>query len=487
MFSITNVLIKDFCLLCLSKLYKQIERDDNMYGHPAEPFKIKVVEPLKMTTKSERTEFIEKAYYNLFNLHSQNVYIDLLSDSGTNAMSDYQWSGMMLGDEAYAGSRNYYNLQDTIQDIMGFPYFVPTHQGRAAENILLSILVNEGDYIPNNMHFDTTKAHVLHKKGHPINLVIDEAFDPTSQHPFKGNMDLEKLVSFIESIGVENIPLILITITCNSGGGQPVSLENIKDVSEIAKKYKLPFYIDACRFAENAYFIKQREEEYENHSIREIVKKIFSYADGCTMSAKKDAIVNIGGFLALRDEKLYQEASSLAVLFEGFPTYGGLAGRDLEAISRGLQEGIEESYLSYRIGQTNYLGQELLNHGIPIIEPPGGHAIYLDVKRFLPHLSQDVFPAQALGVELYIETGVRGVEIGTVLAGRIPETGEHDYPELELLRLTIPRRVYTKNHMDVVVKGLESIYERRETIQGLKLIYESNILRHFTARFSKLD
>jgi tyrosine phenol-lyase len=457
-----------------------------MQNYPAEPFKIKVVEPLKMTTKDERKEYIKEANYNLFSLSSDKVYIDLLTDSGTNAMSDYQWAGMMLGDESYAGSKNFFNLKETIEDILGFPFFVPTHQGRAAENLLLSLLVNENDYIPNNMHFDTTKAHVLHKKGHPIDLVIDEAYDSTSNYPFKGNMDLSKLETFIQNKGTDKIPLILLTITCNSGGGQPVSMENIKGVSQIAKKYNLPFYIDACRFAENAFFIKQRENGYKDTSIKQIVREMFSYADGCTMSAKKDAIVNIGGFLALRDENLFQKASSLAVLFEGFPTYGGLAGRDLEAISRGLQEVIQESYLTYRIGQTNYLGQKLLEANIPIMEPPGGHAIYIDAKRFLPHLSQDEFPAQALGVELYVESGVRGVEIGTVLAGRDPVTGEHDYPELELLRLTIPRRVYTNNHMDVVVNGLKNIYERKESITGLEITYEPEILRHFTAQFKKL-
>jgi tyrosine phenol-lyase len=457
-----------------------------MQNYPAEPFKIKVVEPLKMTTKDERKEYIKEANYNLFSLSSDKVYIDLLTDSGTNAMSDYQWAGMMLGDESYAGSKNFFNLKETIEDILGFPFFVPTHQGRAAENLLLSLLVNENDYIPNNMHFDTTKAHVLHKKGHPIDLVIDEAYDSTSNYPFKGNMDLSKLETFIQNKGTDKIPLILLTITCNSGGGQPVSMENIKGVSKIAKKYNLPLYIDACRFAENAFFIKQREDGYKDTSIKEIVREMFSYSDGCTMSAKKDAIVNIGGFIALRDENLFQKASSLAVLFEGFPTYGGLAGRDLEAISRGLQEVIQESYLTYRIGQTNYLGQKLLEANIPIMEPPGGHAIYIDAKRFLPHLSQDEFPAQALGVELYVESGVRGVEIGTVLAGRDPVTGEHDYPELELLRLTIPRRVYTNNHMDVVVNGLKNIYERKESITGLEITYEPEILRHFTAQFKKL-
>ncbi len=453
---------------------------------PAEPFRIKVVEPIKMTTKEERAELVREAGFNLFSLKSSEVYIDLLTDSGTGAMSDYQWAGMMLGDESYAGSKNYYNLEKAIKNILGFPYFVPTHQGRAAENLLLSLLVNENDYIPNNMHFDTTKAHVLHKKGIPVDLVIDEAYDPTNNYPFKGNMDLTKLENFILDKGTDVIPLIILTITCNSGGGQPVSMENIKGVSDIAKKYKIPFYIDACRFSENAFFIKTREPGYEKKSIKEIVKETFSYADGCTMSAKKDAIVNIGGYLALRDKDLHQKASSLAVLFEGFPTYGGLAGRDLEAIARGLEEVTEESYLNYRIGQVKYLGDKLIEAGIPIIEPPGGHAIYIDASRFLPNIPQKEFPAQALGVELYIESGVRGVEIGTVLAGRDPRTGDHDYPKLELLRLTIPRRVYTNNHMDVVVEGLKKIYQRKDKISGLEITYESDILRHFTAKFKKI-
>lgn len=453
----------------------------------AEPFRIKMVEPIRMTTREEREKLIADAGYNLFGLRSQDVYIDLLTDSGTGAMSEYQWAGLMLGDESYAGSKNYFHLAETIQDIMGFPYFVPTHQGRAAENLLLSLLVREGQSVPNNMHFDTTKAHVLHKGGKPVNLVIDEAYDATLDHPFKGNMDIAKLREFIEETGVQNIPLIILTVTCNSGGGQPVSMANIRAVSEVAREYGIPFFIDACRFAENAYFIKQREEGYQDKSIKEIVNEMFSYADGCTMSAKKDAIVNIGGFLALRDEKLYQQACSLAVLFEGFPTYGGLAGRDLEAISRGLQEVVSEDYLEYRIGQVAYLGQKLKEAGIPIIEPIGGHAVYLDAKRFMPHIPQSEFPAQALGVELYIEAGVRGVEIGTVLSGRNPETGEHDYPKLELLRLTIPRRVYTNNHMDVVVEGCRRVYQRREQIVGLEFTYEPPILRHFTARFKRVE
>ncbi len=457
-----------------------------MNRFPAEPFRIKVVEPLKITTREERERYIREAEYNLFAIKTDHVYIDLLSDSGTNAMSDYQWSGMMLGDEAYAGSKNFFNLEKTIQELFGMPYFVPTHQGRAAENLLLSLTVKPGDYVPNNMHFDTTKGHVLHKQGIPVNLVIDEAYEPTSHHPFKGNMDIEKLEKFLQTTDLDKVPLIMITITCNSGGGQPVSLENIRQVSEVAKKYGKKLFIDACRFAENAYFIKEREAACKEMSIREIVKAVFSYADGLTMSAKKDALVNIGGFIAMRDPDFYLEARSLGVLYEGFPSYGGLAGRDLEAISRGLEEVVDENYLAYRIGQVRYLADKLLAAGIPIIEPAGGHAIYVDAKRFLPHLPQDQFPAQALGVELYIEAGVRGVEIGTVLAGRDPKTGDHDYPELELLRLTIPRRVYTNNHMDVVAEGLKAIYARRHEITGLALKYEAHILRHFTATFTRL-
>jgi tyrosine phenol-lyase len=452
----------------------------------AEPFRIKVVEPLQMTTEEQRAAIIAGTGYNLFGIPSRDVYIDLLSDSGTSAMSDQQWAGMMLGDEAYAGSRNFEHLQEAIRDVMGFQYVVPAHQGRAAENLLLTCLLKEGQYVPNNMHFDTTKAHVLNRKGRPVDLVCDEAFDPTSDYPFKGNMNVAKLDEFIAQTGVENIPLVMLTITCNSGGGQPVSMQNIREVSQVARKYNLPFFIDACRFAENAYFIKQREPGYAEKSIRAIVREMMSYADGCTMSAKKDALVNIGGFVACNDEELYREASVWAVLFEGFPTYGGIAGRDMEAIARGLQEVVEEPYLANRIGQVEYLGQSLIQAGVPVIQPIGGHAVYLDAKRFLPHLPQDQFPAQALGVELYIEGGVRGVEVGTVLAGRNPDTGDHDYPQLEMLRLTIPRRVYTNRHMDVVAQACINVYERRQSIRGLELTYEAPVLRHFTARFRRL-
>ena len=448
----------------------------------AEPFRIKVVEPVKMTTREERAEKIAAAGFNLFGLKSTEVFIDLLTDSGTSAMSDNQWAGMMLGDEAYAGSKNYFNLERTVQELTGFKHVLPTHQGRAAENLLLYVLLAAGQFVPNNMHFDTTKAHVLHKGGVPVDFVTHEAYDPTSQYPFKGDMDVVRLDAFLAEHAT-SVPLVMLTVTCNSGGGQPVSLKNIRAVSEVAKKYGKPFFIDACRFAENAYFIKQREPGYENKAIAAIVAEMFSYADGCTMSAKKDALVNIGGFLAVNDHALYQAASGLAVLFEGFPTYGGLAGRDMEAMARGLYEVIEEDYLTYRIGQVKYLGDKLLEYGVPIIEPIGGHAVYLDAKRFLPHIPQHRFPAQALGVELYIEGGVRGVEIGTNLAGRNPATGDHDYPKLEMLRLTIPRRVYTNRHMEIIAVACANVHERRAEITGLEYTFEAPILRHFTARF----
>lgn len=451
----------------------------------AEPFRIKMVEPLVMTTRKEREGLLQEAGYNLFLLPSEAVYIDLLTDSGTAAMSDNQWAGLLLGDEAYAGSRNFQHLQAAVKEVMGFEYVLPTHQGRGAENILFTTLVRgeREQYIPNNMHFDTTKAHVQHKGAKPVDLVRDIAYDPVAREPFKGDMDTEKLEAFIREKGVEKIPLVMLTITCNSGGGQPVSLANIKAVSAICKKYGIPFFIDACRFAENAYFIQQREEGYADKSIAEIVKEIFSYADGCTMSGKKDGLANIGGFLALRDEELYRQVQVWGVLFEGFPTYGGLAGRDMEVLARGLREVCREEYLRYRLDQVKYLGDRLLEAGIPIIEPVGGHAVYLDAKRFLPHLPQDQFPGQALAVALYLEGGIRGVEIGTVLAGRDTETGEHDYPQLEMVRLAIPRRVYTYRHMDAVVAAVKGVYQKREQIRGLRFTYEPPVLRHFTARF----
>jgi tyrosine phenol-lyase len=448
----------------------------------AEAYRIKVVEPVKLTTKEERKKLIKKAGYNPFLLKAEDVYIDLLSDSGTGAMSQNQWAGMMLGDEAYAGSKNFYNFESAVKDITGFKYVLPVHQGRGAENVLDSALIKTGDVIPGNMHFDTTKAHIEHKKGKAVDCTIDEACKPVSSHPFKGNVDLKKLENVIKKYTGKKIPFIVVTVTCNSAGAQPVSMENIRNVRRIASKYKIPVFIDAARYAENAYFIKKRGKGYKNKTIKEIAKEMFSYADGCTMSCKKDAIVNIGGFLAMNSKSLYQKCSSFGILFEGFPTYGGMAGRDMEAIARGLYEGIDERYLEDRIGQVEYLGNKLKENNIPIIEPVGGHAVYVDVKRFLPHIKPEGFPAHALCCELYVESGVRAVEIGTLLAGR-DETGENRIPKLEMLRLTIPRRVYTYRHMDVVVEGLKNLYKKRKEIKGLKMIYEPPILRHFTARF----
>jgi len=451
----------------------------------AEPFRIKVVEPIRRTTRAERERLVEEAGFNLFSLRSEDVFIDLLTDSGTSAMSDRQWAGIMLGDEAYAGSRNFYHLQEVVEDLFGFPYVIPTHQGRGAENVLFATVLSEGQYVPNNMHFDTTKAHVEHRGGIAVNLPIPEAYDPEADHPFKGDMDLAALDDFLKENG-EQVALTMVTITCNSGGGQPVSMANIRGVSEICKKHGIMFIIDACRFAENAFFIKEREDSYQDKDINEIVREIMSYADGCTMSGKKDALVNIGGFLALRDEDLYQQATVWGVLFEGFPTYGGLAGRDIEAMARGLEEVTDEAYLAYRIGQIRYLAGLLDDAGVPIIKPPGGHAVYLDARRFLPHVPQKTFPGQAIAIELYIEGGVRGVEIGTVLSGRDPRTGENICPELDMVRLTIPRRVYTNRHMKAIVETVKRVYQRRDGIGGLVFEYEPPVLRHFTARFKRV-
>lgn len=455
-----------------------------MPHHPVEPFRIKVVEPIHLIPPVARKEALKAAGYNVFALRAEDVYIDLMTDSGTGAMSQDQWAAIMRGDESYAGARSYYRLADAMKTIFGFEHFVPTHQGRAAENLLSSLLVKPGNRIPSNMHFDTTEGNIRSRQGIPTNLVIEEGLDPTSHHPFKGNMDLEKLTRFIEETGPENIPFGCITITNNAGGGQPVSLENIREVSKIYHKYRIPFFIDACRYAENAYFIKLREKGYQNSTIPDIVREIFSVADGAWMSSKKDAIVNIGGFLAVRDDALFQQICNELILREGFPTYGGLAGRDLEALAVGLWEGLDESYLAYRTGQTAFLGERLIQAGVPILEPPGGHAIYLDAGRLLPHIPHYEFPGQALSTALYLEGGIRSVEIGSVMfAHPDPVSGEMVYPQLELVRLAIPRRVYTASHFEYVIETIEKVAARARELHGYRLTYAPELMRHFTCRF----
>jgi tryptophanase len=458
-----------------------------MVVHPAEPFRIKMVEPIRLIGAQARLEAMRQAGYNLFALRAEDVYIDLLTDSGTGSMSQAQWGAMLQGDESYAGARSYYRLAEVMQDIFGFAHFVPTHQGRAAENILAAILVKPGNSIPSNMHFDTTDANIRARGGRPENLVNPAGLIPSDRSPFKGNMDLDRLRAFIAQTSPENIPFGTLTVTNNAGGGQPVSMANVRAVAEIYHSNHIPFFIDACRYAENAYFIKLREEGYAQKSTREIAREMFSYADGAFMSAKKDALVNIGGFLAMRDDHLYQLVSNELILREGFITYGGLAGRDLDAMAVGLQEGLDESYLAYRLGQTAYLGEKLLEAGIPIVEPPGGHAIYLDAKSLLPHIPQAELPGQALAAELYLQGGIRSVEIGSVMfAHADPDTGKMVYPELELVRLALPRRVYTQSHLDYVVEILAQVGQSRSRLRGYRITSEPPLLRHFTARFEPL-
>jgi tryptophanase leader peptide-associated protein len=453
----------------------------------AESYKIKMVETIKRSTREERENWIKEADYNLFNLKSEQVFIDLLTDSGTGAMSDIQWSEMMKGDESYAGSSSYFKLKNKVKEITGFEYFLPTHQGRAAENVLFSALVKEGDLVPGNSHFDTTKGHIEFRKALAIDCTIDEAFDTTSLHPFKGNIDLNKLEDVLKSNSSDKIPAIIVTVTCNSSGGQPVSMQNMKDVYGMAKQYGIRVIFDSARFAENAYFIKKREEGYADKTIKEIVREMYQYSDGMTMSSKKDAIVNIGGFIGFREKELFEKATVFNIMFEGYITYGGMAGRDMNALAQGLDEGTEFDYLETRIEQVKYLGDKLKEYGIPIQEPAGGHAIFVDVKKFFPHIPQSEYSAQLLAVELYIESGVRGVEIGTLLADRDPVTKKDRYPQLELLRLTIPRRVYTYKHMDYVAAGLKNVFDRRDEIKcGLKIVHEAPILRHFTVKLERL-
>lgn len=451
---------------------------------PPEPFRIKVVERIRRTTREERERLLREAGYNTFLLKAEDIYIDLLTDSGTSAMTDTQWAGLMRGDESYAGARSYYRLKKAVDEIFGFKHFVPTHQGRAAEHILCSVMVKPGDQIPNNNHFDTTGANVRAVGAIPVDLVIDEAKDPANRHPFKGNMDLVKLENFIKEVGVDRIPFGMITITNNAGGGQPVSMANLKAVSEIYHRYKIPFIIDACRYAENATFIRQREEGYAGKSTLEIAQEMFSVADGCTVSAKKDGMVNIGGLLCMNDDSLFDLVKQTLILREGFPTYGGLAGRDLEALAVGLEEGLDEDYLDYRLAQTAYLSEGLLEKGVPIIEPPGGHAVYIDAGGFLPHIPAEEFPGQALVVALYLEGGIRAVELGSVaFAYDNPETGETFHPMLELVRLAIPRRVYTRSHMDFVIETMAEIAAKKESIRGVRIVEAPELLRHFSARF----
>ena len=453
-----------------------------------EPFKVKVVEPIKMTTRDEREHYLKDAAYNLFLLKAENVIIDLLTDSGTAAMSAEQWSALMRGDESYAGSRSFYRFEEVVRDIFGFKQVIPMHQGRAAERILFSVMCKKGSIIPNNTNFDTTRANIEYLGAEAVDLPIPEFYQPAVNHPFKGNMDTEALEHFIKRVGPDRVPLVMLTVTNNSGGGQPVSMANIRDVKAICARYGLPLYLDACRFAENAYFIKLREAGYADVSVKEIAREMFSYADGCTMSAKKDGLANIGGFLCTNDDQLAQQEKDLLILTEGFPTYGGLAGRDLEAIAVGLEEVLHEDYLQYRFASIRYLGEHISRAGVPIVQPPGGHAIYIDARAMLPHIPPLQYPGQSLAIELYREAGIRSCEIGSVMhAEKQSDSGEEIPSAMDLVRLAIPHRVYTQSHIDYVVEAILRVHKRRNSIGGYQITSQPKFLRHFTAQFEPLD
>jgi tyrosine phenol-lyase len=460
-------------------LLRQPSKSPSMAKTIIEPFRIKSVEPIRWTSRGEREQLLQSAHYNLFLLPAAHVLIDLLTDSGTGAMSVYQWGAVMEGDESYAGSKSFDRFRNSVHSVFGYEHVIPTHQGRAAERILFSVMCKKGDIVPNNTHFDTTRANVEFVGAEALDLVIPEGKQPGLPHPFKGNMDVDALANLLRRFGKQRVPLVMLTVTNNSGGGQPVSMANVRQVAQLCKGHGIPLYFDACRFAENAYFIKLREKGYESKSPKQIAQEMFSYGDGCTMSAKKDGMANIGGFLCTNDDFLAQQEKDLLILTEGYPTYGGLAGRDLEAIAVGIQEALEEDYLRYRIASTAYLGTHIADQGVPIVQPPGGHAIYIDARAFLPHIPQHQFPGVALGAELYLEGGIRSVEIGTLMFGATAK--------MDLVRLAIPRRVYTQSHIDYVVEVILAVWRKREQISGLKLAYEAPFLRHFTARLEPLS
>ncbi|MGD9021131.1 MAG: tyrosine phenol-lyase [Lysobacterales bacterium] len=453
----------------------------------AEPYKIKSVELIRMTTREEREQALAEAGYNTFLIRSRDVYIDLLTDSGTSAMSDRQWAGLMMGDEAYSGSQNFYNLLDAVQEYYGYKYLVPTHQGRGAEHLLSQIMVKEGDFVPGNMYFTTTRLHQELAGGTFVDVIVDEAHDPASRHPFKGNVDLEKLDRLVQEVGADRIPYISLEGNVNMAGGQPFSMANLRELNAYCKQHDIPIMLDATRTIENAWFIREREDGYADRTLASILREICDLTDGCTMSAKKDLLVNIGGFFACNDEEVFLKAQNMVVVYEGLHTYGGLAGRDMEAMAIGIREAITEDHQAARIGQVRYLGDKLRKAGVPIVNPIGSHAIFLDARKFLPHIDQDDYPAQALAAQLYLEAGIRSMERGNVSAGRDPDTGKNRRPKLELVRLTLPRRVYTQAHMDVVAESVIRLYEKRDSIRGLKMVYEPEYLRFFQARFTPLD